>query len=557
MKKTSVIVWILKRVHRRIPEIVVLTAARAGSAVFSVFLAVGMRGVIDTATSGMALEFYAACLRQALIVAGILICLTVSRLLSDHLQAQLDRDWKGDLLHHILSGEYAAVSAYHSGELINRLNNDVRVVDDGILSTFPGVAAMLARLICAMIVLYSMEPWFALVILAAGIAVVIVTGLMRRMLKNLHKSVSEQDGKVSSFLQEALEKLLMVQAMDVSAEMERRADRTMERRYQVQRRRRRVSLFANTSVSILSYGASFASLVWCAAKLLAGQMSFGSLTAVTQLVGQLQVPFTNMSAVIPQYAAMCASGERLMELMLIPEQQGSSALAPEDVIDGVGAEKLAFSYDRDTVLHCGEFFVPTGFFAAITGLSGVGKSTLLKLLLGIYSPEAGTLYVRSGEKRIALNRGTRRLFAYVPQGNLLLSGTLRENLLLANPGASEEQVQQAVYVSGMDEFLPQLPQGMETVLGESGAGLSEGQAQRLAIARAILTGAPILLLDESTSALDGETERLVLQRIRGLKNRTCLAVTHRPAALELCDLQIEIRDGTIITTILNETREVT
>lgn len=191
------------------------------------------------------------------------------------------------------------------------------------------------------------------------------------------------------------------------------------------------------------------------------------------------------------------------------------------------------------------FSLPKGAFAVITGPSGIGKSTILKLILGIRSPAKGRACINSGGNRIPLDRSTRKLFAYVPQGNLLLSGTLRENITIVKPDATEDEIQNAVYASAMDEYLPGLPQGLDTVLGESGAGLSEGQAQRLAIARAILGGAPILLLDECTSALDAATEQTVLQRLRNLPDRTCISVTHHPAAVAICDWQLEMKDGII------------
>ena len=546
MKKSASLLWVLKRIRRRIPALLALTAAGAGSAFLGVLFALGTRQVIDCAISGVRADFLGACVQQGAIIAGILLCITASRYLSERLRADLDRDWKQDLLHGLLHGDYEAVSRYHSGELINRLGNDVRIVDDGLLGALPNVVSMLTRLVAAMAVLLALEPWFTAALCAAGAAVVIVTGLMRRRLKDLHKRVSEQDGRVSAFLQETLEKLLMVQAMDVSAEMEKRAGLLLQSRYDLQRRRRNVSLFANTSVSVMAYGAAFVALVWCAAGLLRGTMSFGSLTAVTQLVSQLQSPFVGLSGVIPQYIAMTAAAERLMELEAI---EGEAEPASEDArrlyerMDAIRAEGLTFAYDRDRVLEDASFCLPRGSFAAVTGPSGTGKSTLLKLLLGIFRPERGQLYLDCGGEKIPLDRSTRKLFAYVPQGNLLLSGTLRENLTVTKPDATAEEIAEAVYVSAMDDYLPQLPDGLDTVLGESGAGLSEGQAQRLAIARAILGGAPVLLLDESTSALDAGTEQKVLERIRALPGRSCIAVTHRSAALELCDFRLEVRDG--------------
>ena len=544
--KRSPIIWIMKQIKGRLPRILLLTAAQVGHALLCVFFALGSRGVIDAAVAGEPGAFVVACIKQASIIGGILLCLTVLRHLRDRLQADLERDWKKRLLHGLLHGDYAAVSGYHSAELLNRLNNDVNRVNDGVLSILPNAASMVARLVAAVVVLGVLDGRFTLLIACAGALVVVATALMRRRLKDLNKRVSEHDGKVSGFLQETMEKLLMVQAMDVSDEVEHRAEELLNDRYEIQRKRKNVSLITNTGISVMSFGAGFAALCWCSYRLLLGQMTFGSLTAVIQLVNQVQSPFVGLSGVLPQYVAMVASAERLMELEAIqgePAPIGESARSLYDNMESICAEGLSFSYDRDQILSEAEFSLPKGAFAVITGPSGIGKSTLLKLLLGVYRPENGGLYLRCGDGNVTLDRSTRRLFAYVPQGNLLLSGTLRQNLTIVKPDATEEELRLAVYVSAMDEYLSQLPQGLDTPLGESGAGLSEGQAQRLAIARAVLGGAPVLLLDECTSALDAETEQKVLGRIRQLADRTCIAVTHRPAALELSDWRVEVSGG--------------
>ena len=546
MKKNTIL-WLVGQIRRRIPALLMMTAASVGNAVLGVLFALGSRGVIDSAVAGDPTRFFDACLHQAAIILGILFCLTLTRHLTERLRADLERDWKQKLLHGLLHGDYAAVKGYHSAELLNRLNNDVTRVNDGILTILPNGAAMVSKLAAAVTVLGLLDAGFTLLAASLGVVVFVATALMRRRLKDLNKRVSEHDGLVSGFLQEIMEKLLMVQAMDVSEEVERRADQLLEDRYGIQRKRKTASLLANTCVSLMSYGAGFLALVWCAFRLLQGQMSFGSLTAVIQLVNQLQTPFVNLSGVMPKYVAMIASAERLMELDAI---QGEPVPMTEDPhvlyrdMESLRAEGLCFSYDRDQVLQDAEFTLPKGAFCVVTGPSGIGKSTLLKLLLGVFRPEKGGLYLL-GSRKILLDRSSRRLFAYVPQGNLLLSGTLRENLTIVNPQASEEQLIQALHVSAMDEFLPGLPRGLDTVLGESGAGLSEGQAQRLAIARAVLGGAPVLLLDECTSALDEATEQTVLKRLKQLPDRTCIVVTHRPTAISLCDWRLEMRDGKI------------
>ena len=547
MKKITLI-WILRQVRRRIPAILVLTLAQVGQALFSVFFALGTRGVIDSAIGGQPRMFWLACLKQCAIIGVILLCQLLTRHLHERLSADLEKDWKRRLLHGLLHGDYAAVSQYHSAELLNRLNNDVARVNTGVLSIFPNAAAMVTKLIAAVVVLGVLDGRFTLVIAAIGIVVLLATALMRRRLKDLNKQVSAHDGRVSGFLQEAMEKLLMVQAMGVSREMENRADILLEDRYRIQRKKKNISLLANTCISVMYYGAGFLALCWCAWQLLNGRMSFGSLTAVTQLVNQLQAPFVNLSGVMPQYISMIASGERLMELESIqgqPEPMEADRDAVYASMECLRAEQLSFSYDRERILENAEFSLPKGAFAVITGPSGIGKSTLLKLVLGVFRPESGGVYLQNREEKLRLDRSTRQLFAYVPQGNLLLSGTLRENLTIVKPQATEEEIRQAVYVSCMEEYLPQLPMGLDTMLGESGAGLSEGQAQRLAIGRAVLGGAPILLLDECTSALDALTEQKVLQRLRALPNRTCIAVTHREAAMALCDWRLQVGGGKI------------
>ena len=545
MKKTSAVLWIARRIKKRLPILCLMTLSHIANALLIVAFSLGSSRVIDAAVSGDTPSFIKACVLQASIILGILLTLTFNRSMRDKLDARLDMDWKKKLLHGMLHGDYAEVSAFHSGELLNRLNNDVRTINNSILTTLPNLASMLTKLIAAIAVLVALEPLFSLIVLAAGIIVILVTAVMRKHLKGLHKSVSSHDGKVSGFLQETLENLLMVQSLDVANEMENRSGKLMQDRFTVQMKRKNISLAANTCVSIMAYGAGFGALVWCSGGLLQGTMSFGTLTAITQLVAHLQAPFVNLSGIIPQYIAMTAAAERLMELEELSGEPPISTDDPQEVygrMTGIGAESLCFAYDRDRVFDGADFLLPKGQFGVIVGHSGIGKSTLLKLMLGIFHPQEGQLYAATKDGPLVLDRSTRRLFAYVPQGNLLISGTLRENLLLTRPDATEAEIQEAIHISAMDDFLPSLPMGLDTVLGESAAGLSEGQAQRLSIARAILSQAPVLLLDEATSALDADTEVLVLKRLRDT-GKTCIAVTHRPAAIAISDWKLEVMDG--------------
>ena len=545
MKKRTPIAWIWRRIQKRRSTLLLMTVIHIVSALLGVLFALGTRWIIDSAQARDSQQFTYACLTQGALILGILASHTLDKHFREKLTAQIDRDMKAHFLHRLLGGDYQTVSAYHTGELLNRLNNDVRIVTSNVVSLLPSIAGMTTKLIGAIAFLAVLEPMLTLWVILAGILVIIATGFLRRRLKSLHKEVAIAEGKSSGFMQETLEKLLFVQAMDISDEVERRADGLLENRYTLQRKRKNISVMTSTCMSILSYGAAFISLIWCANGLLAGTMTFGTLTAVSQLVGQLRTPFVNISGIMPQYVALCAAAERLMELESVGKRPKARTDGEEVYakMEGIQAKDLSFGYDREPILEKAAFFLPKNTFGVVAGPSGMGKSTLLKLLLGVLHPQEGSLSFRCGNAETAVDATTRSLFAYVPQGNLLLSGTIRENLCITRPDATEEEIDQAVFVSGMDAFLPGLPMGLDTVLGESGAGLSEGQAQRLSIARAILSQAPILLLDEATSALDAETEKLVLQRLKGLSNKTCIAVTHKPTPMERCDWILEVGES--------------
>lgn len=548
MAELKTLRWLLRRIKRRLPMLSFLVLLDACSAMLSVVFALGTRGVINGATSGSMEVFLRACMLQLCLILGLLFCKLLSQHVSQKLTDDMDRDWKEAMLHRLLSGEYEAVSRFHSGELINRLNNDIRAINEGVIFAVPNLVSLVVRLTAAAVTLFAMAPVFTLVLLVLGVVAVLVTSTVRGRLKDLHKQVSQAEGRVLGFFQESLEKLLVVQAMDLNEQVEERADGLMEERYLVQRRRRRVSLASHAGISVLSHLSGFFTLVWCSCGLITSTMNFGTLTAMMQLVNQLQTPFVNLSGFMPRFTAMLAAAERLIELENIKPQESvviEDVAAYYDSMTGFEAREVTFAYEEDNILEDVSFSLPKGTFSAIVGTSGIGKSTLLKLMLGVYMPQKGGIYAMTKTGSQRLGRGTRGLLAYVPQGNFLFSGTIRENLLMIAPNAGEEDLKEAIYVSAMDRFMDQLPDGLDTVLGEHGEGLSEGQAQRVSIARAVLSGAPVLLLDEATSALDGETEAIVLKRICEMKSRTCIAVTHRPAALEQADYQMLVKDQKI------------
>lgn len=281
-------------------------------------------------------------------------------------------------------------------------------------------------------------------------------------------------------------------------------------------------------------------------------MTYGTVTAIIQLVNQVQSPFVSLSGIMPKYYTTIASAERIMELDDLPNEKEINK-KEIDVLDtyknlnSVEFENISFKYDRDIILDNTSLSIKKGDFVAIMGISGIGKSTLLKLLLGVFNLNFGKIYLDTNNGKIPIDKNTRRLFSYVPQGNMLISGTIKDNITFINPDASDAEIEEAIRISCAKQFIDELPLGLETVIGEKGLGLSEGQVQRLAIARSLLADSPILLLDEATSALDEKTEKEFLTNLKALDNVTCIIVSHKKAALDICNKTIQIKNGKIIS----------
>ncbi len=548
--KKNALLWTMQRIRKRIPAIISITILSMLSAYLSVKFALQTRMVIDSAISGNMAEFkLSAMMLSILILVTVLIGLLSSHL-SDKVNIDLDCDMKKIIMRTILKGDYQTISAYHSGDLVHRLNADISTVNQSIMSIATSLSSFVVRMIAVIIVLSGVSYRFTVALLCVSFFLGGGTLIFQRMLKKLQKQINDASGQISSFLQEVIERLLIVQALDVGDAMEKKADILLEERRKMQRKRKNLTLLSMAGMNVFGQFIAFVTLIWCANQLLQGKMSFGTLTATTQLASQMQAPIIMVPHLLREFMAMTTSAERLIEIEAIPQEEKQETLdisAIYEEMQIIYAENLCFAYSRERVLDEVSFEIPKGGLTVIVGQSGSGKSTLLRLLLSVFIPSKGTLGIamRNGS-RMSLSRDTRRIFTYAPQGNLLLSGTLRENIIFARPDATEEEIQQAIYISAIDDYLPQLPEGLDTYLGENGGGLSEGQAQRVALARAVLSKAPILLLDEVTSALDGETERKVLERIRALKDRTCIVVTHRPAVLEIADLTLSIVDGRIV-----------
>lgn len=550
MNKTTAQKWIYTYAKAELPAILLLVLCNAAYAVLGVGLALFSKRVIDAAQArDRTALFTEAAIMLAAIFLQILVRIAV-RTTEVHVGGKLEMRMRNALFTKILQSAYARISEFHSGELLTRLTSDVTVVSDGVTTLLPTVVSLATRLVCAFAVLLSLDKAFALIFAAAGLLLFLLTRLFRGTMKRLHKRVQETDGKSRSFMQEAIENLPVIQIFGVSEKMRGRSLVLLEENYREKLRRNRFSILANTGFSAaLSFGHLFA-LVWGGVKICADSLSFGTLTAVLQLVNQIQMPFTGLSGVVPKYYGMLASAERLMELESAngdeKPKQCVDVSALYDRLQSIALCGITFRYARDTVLENADAVIEKNDFVLISGISGIGKSTLFKLLTGLLPPESGEICLRTEDGTILPDAGMRGLFAYVPQGNMLFSGTLRDNIRFVREDASDEEIIRVAEICCAREFIEALPEGLDTVIREKGQGLSEGQIQRIAVARAVLTNAPIILLDEATSALDADTERTLLQNLKALQNKTCILISHKPASRSVCNKEICIENKKII-----------
>ena len=500
--------------------------------------------LLDSASTGNAsglIKFSIICA----VIAVLQISLSVFlRYYTEKLRAKLDITYKERLFSTQLSKSYPEIRAHHTGELVNRLTGDVSVITDAVTNLPPTVISVTVRLVCAFTVLVFMQWQFAVVFAMGGVIIYVTTRLLRDKVKLLHKDMQKQEGKVRSFWQEVLENLLVVKSFGGEEMSVEKSSLFQKDHYRIRMKKAVVgALSSGASHFVMRAGYIFA-LVWCAYKMLIKQMSFGTLTAITSLVAQVQMPFSSLSGIMPRYYAAISSAERIMEIESLTDEKScgeNTTLPSYSEFEKISIDNIDFSYDRTPVIKNFSFEINKGDFVSVTGESGIGKSTLFKLLLDIYEIGSGEINFVFSDKSLPVSKNTRKLFAYVPQGNLLFSGTLRENLMFLAGERSGEEIDFALKVACAKDFVDKLPSGLDTVISEGGLGLSEGQAQRLAIARAILSARDILLFDEATSALDEKTEKQLLENIKNLTDKTCIMVTHKPAALEICNKRLNLK----------------
>lgn len=446
------------------------------------------------------------------------------------------------LLERVLRSEWQSRSAMHSGDILNRLEGDINGVVNFLAETLPGALSTLLLFIGAFCFLFSLDPALALITVAVVPLCIVMSKFYVEKMRKLNRKVRDSDSRIQAVMQDVVQNIMLIKTLENDdAMIGRLADEHSTLRHHVVKRTM-FSVMSNLTMKLgfaLSY---LLTLGWSAARLYAGTLTFGGMTAFLQLVSRIQGPARSLAGLLPKSVGVLTAAERLMELEDVPMEE-KDAPVPVEAPCGVMLNGVTFSYEPDSRLIFDNFsyhFLP-GTVTAVVGETGAGKTTLIRLLLALIRPQEGAveLTVSDTGEHIAVSHLHRCNFVYVPQGNTLMSGTIRENLLMGNPDATDEEMHSAL-LSSCADFVSDLPDGLDTKCSEQGGGLSEGQAQRIAIARALLRNRPVMLFDEATSALDPATEQQLLRNVLANKDKTVIFITHRMAVCDYCDQMLRM-----------------
>ena len=492
--------------------------------------------LVDSATSGIRedLTLYVSTMAGCMLMQILLSA--VEQRIANLSDVTLKNRLRHKLFVRLMESRWDGKETFHTGDTLNRVMEDVRVVSESLVRSVPAVISAGIQFVAAFSFLFILKPGLAWTVPGIMVTMLIVSKAYIRKMRKLTKDIRVNEGRMQSLMQESLQHRIVIHTLEktpyISDALSERQDDLRERVMD----KTSYSIFTRSFIH-LGFSAGYAAaFLWGVFGIMDGTATFGMMTAFIQLVGQIQRPVMNLSHQLPPLVNSITSAERLVEIESRPSEESGEPLMMGEGI-GIRFRDVNYSYpDSEREIICGlsHDFKP-GTVTALVGETGAGKSTVMRLILGLLRPDTGAVSLYDGHMEAEASPRTRCNIVYVPQGNTLMSGTIRENLFLGDPKASEEQLRQALYLAAAD-FVYELPEGLDTICGEGGAGVSEGQAQRIAIARSLLKKGGVLLLDEPTASLDPQTEKLMLDRLKeGMTGRTMIIVTHREAAMALCD----------------------
>ena len=534
--------WRYMRPHRR--SLLLLVGLNAMTGVVGVLNTLINRRIIDAATEGTA--FGSTVLIYIVVVVMALGLSVVSGILGTVVNERFAFGIRLRVYDGVMNACWDRVAAYHSGDVITRLTGDIDIVAGGISETIPSILSLAVSFVTAFVTLAYFDWGIALFALILGPVTALIGLVTGRLMKPLQLKIQETESKYKSYMQESVAGFAVYKAFEAQAAAAAAMAGFREERLRWIFKRQKVSALSSGALSLsfqLGYVVAF---IYSVVRMSKRYISFGTMSVFLSLVSQIQGPVIGLSRMLPRIVSIFASTGRIAEMEDLPKEDRLFPALSEAQGVGLKISEVSFGYGTEKIFDHASLEIEAGEFAALTGHSGIGKTTLIRLILAFVRPGAGEIRLIQGDRAPVIDAGARRYISYVPQGNTLLSGTILDNLRMGCRDLTELRAWEILSVVAVDDFVRSTPKGLHTVIGERGLGLSEGQAQRLAIARALAKDAPFLILDEATSALDEETETAVLRHLKEhCQGLTCLLITHRPSTLKYCTTRIKIQNHSL------------
>lgn len=553
--------WITSHARPALPFLIFSIIANTIFSIIGIYNITVSKSLIDSAINKDSQATIHWLIVMVVITLISMISSPVTSFMSTHSSTKLTQDIQRKIYKHIQCSDWLEQSKFHSVSLLTRVTADVGNISSAILGTIPSLVSLLVTLIGSFYTLIDWAPSIALVAVFIGPFLILVGKYFSSKLKTLYKEAQEEDVKYRSFMQESIQNIMIVKTFCMEKINMHRLVDIQNNKYKIAMRNTKLSVITSLSISFCSSLSYFAIFTWGVLNIAKGASSYGEFTGILLLYSKIQSPFSSLTSMIPSLISTIAATERLMEIEAIPIEKmanekeldnfSNSTLSLSSTVSSIFTrpdiifDDVNFAYKaNNNILTNINLTIESGETIAFVGPSGEGKTTMIRLILSLINPTLGNVFLREDSIIKDMNRNYRDLISYVPQGNTLFSGSIRDNLRYGKPNASDDEIRAALTSACAIDFVDNLDDGLDTMIGEKGVGISEGQAQRIAIARAFLRERPILILDEATSSLDPETEVNVLKAVRSLPSKpTCIIITHRPSALNICNRIMKLEKG--------------